>query len=162
MSSKPKSNFPSNDWFDDELKALKRRLHDAMKNDSNQEEERSLRKSYRATRQRKKRASRFKKVAKFNNMVSTNPNDFWKFWRNYKNLNKEQNSQIDIKTFTEFYNQQKTKPSNEILNSIEKVVLNENFGESPIWNTWESEVINDIMNAPISSNEIQMALNSIF
>ena len=157
--SKPRSNFPNNDWFDDELKTLKRSLHDAIKNDASQEEERSLRKSYRATRQRKKRASKLKKVAKFDNMVSANPNDFWKFWRNYKNSNKEQNPQIDIEKFTEFYNQGKIEPSNDILNSIEKVVSSENFGESPIWNTWESEIINDIMNAPISSNEIQMALN---
>ena len=87
-------------------------------------------------------------------MVSANPNDFWKFWRNYKNSNKEQNPQIDIEKFTEFYNQGKIEPSNDILNSIEKVVSSENFGESPIWNTWESEIINDIMNAPILSNEI--------
>ena len=157
-AAKPRSNFPTNDWFDDELKAQKRSLHDAIENNANLEEERSLRKKYRATRQRKKRASKFKKVTKFDNMASNNPNDFWKFWKNYKNSNREYNSQIDIETFSEFYNQGKIESSNEVLSSIEEVVSNDCFGESPLCNTWESDVINDIMNGPVLSNEIHLAL----
>ena len=155
---KPNSTFPSNKWFDDELKRKKSELGQAITNRVSMEEERALRADYKRLIQKKKRKYSDELTAKLKDMSSNNPNDYWKFWKNARINNTGENLHINLDTFTDHFKEGMTQNSNKLLELIDTIVTDESFVNLSTPPCLKASIVNDILNGPILENEVTSAL----
>lgn len=152
-----KSEFPVNNWFDTECKIAKTKLNDSLKSKLPCNEINSLRKEYRGLIQKKKRVYYASQADELDKICTKNPSECWKFWKKFK-VNRQYTSNIDIESFTDHYKQQ-TVPKSintqsvDFMNTIESVI--DRIPSSAIKS---NDIIIDIMEAPISIDEVQYAL----
>ena len=156
--SKAKVNidFPTNNWFDIDCKEAKAKLNHAIKSIASPNEINIYRREYRRIIQMKKRQYHESQAKELDNLCITNPQKCWKFWKKLKGT--QQNTNIDIETFTHYYKQNKTNideknASTEFLTKIESLI-----DEIPVQSIKSNPLIFDIMESPINLNEVQYAL----
>ena len=152
------NTFPCNEWFDDDCKALKSDLNEAIRNQATPQEQCLIRKKYKQVVQSKKRQYQAQQATKLENLCNENPNNFWKYWKKLRR-NTQTNDFIDIEKFTSYY-KQTNKPvadvhfDDELMGKIAKAM--DEFGDGE--NTICPDPINDILNGPIIIDEIRNAL----
>lgn len=155
------NGFPINVWFDNECKDAKSNLHKKGKSINGpaiREQYHQDKKLYKGLLQRKKRVH-FAKIADELELIQdTDPKRYWEFWRS-KKCRSQPTDYIDLNTFTDFYKKQNENIRSEgfdlaIMDSIKKCIHNVQ-GDTMLTN---NEPLNDILNAPISHDEIIFAL----
>ena len=81
---KSHGSFPQNPWFDAECKQLKSQIHSLYKRDPNSTNTVKLCRRYKTTTRCKKR-QHFRHIAqKLQDLESTDPGEYWKFWKKTK------------------------------------------------------------------------------
>jgi len=158
-----KNSFPCNKWFDDECKILKRLANDYAKNHDLDIEENlaqylSLKKSYKATIQRKKREYQNSVRTELNNLECKNPVDYWKYWDKLKKSNKVTTvGTVSLSNFEEYFKNMQVPPRDsastfdlEFLESVEQQI---------------DELVNDsvgyMTDHPITVFEVQTELKTL-
>ena len=152
------SSFPRNAWFDNECKELKRVLRHAEKQGKNVRGSRQIRRMYKGLIQKKKRRYMKHIAHEVDEMFSNHQSDYWKFWKRHRKKSKPNNN-IDIQTFNKHYIENSEPPRNEIfdyefMEKISKYIKNCSAENS----FCQNNLIEDIMNAPIVTNELTLAL----
>ena len=160
VQNKKKTNFPKNDWFDQECKELKRKANDLLKLDPHSIEANDIKKEYHRIRQTKKRLRRKKVSTNAHNLKVDKPQEFW----NYFVMKKENCDQdIEVGNFTDFY---KNVASNhltandenynhEIMKKIETLISEVDMDREIA--TYIDSPVFDSLNGPISDKEIENA-----
>ena len=158
---KPKlhSTFPSNKWFDNELKHKKSILKKSIKLGVGMIEERILRAEYKRLIQKKKREYYNKVTLDLNQMSSNNPNEYWKFWKDSRKKNSGENLHIGSESFTDYYKNGMKQNMSDLLKIIDDIVTDDSFGQIQTPLNKETIIANDILNGPISENEVKAALH---
>ena len=158
-----KNSFPSNKWFDEECKRLKRLANDYAKHkdlniEDNLAQYISLKKSYKATVQRKKREYQSKLRNELDNLELKNSVDYWKHWDKLKNSNKLTTvGTVNLLDFEEYFKKIQSPPSDsaskfdfKFLESVEQQL---------------DDLINDsvlhMSDHPITVHEVQFELKSL-
>ena len=158
-----KNSFPCNKWFDDECKKLKYLTNNfARKHDLNVEDNldqyQSLKKSYKATIQRKKRIYQNSIRNELNNLECKNPTDYWKYWDKLKKNNKVTTvGTVSLGDFEDYFENMQSPPSEsaskfdfEFLESVEQQ-LNDLINDSVEYMT----------DPPITRYEVETELKSL-
>ena len=110
--SKSKNVYPKNIWFDDECKKLKCKVNNYPKTNDisiaeNWNEYRRLEKEFKNVTQRKKIIYRCDQVAKFQDLLTENPNEYWKLWEKMKNdTSTSTNEELTLDDFGNYYRDQ--------------------------------------------------------
>ena len=160
------NRFPKNEWYDDEFKNLKHLTNDYAKTyDLNVQDNLlqyySLKKSYKATTQRKKRIFQNKIRNELCELDMNNPCDYWKYWdRLHKNNSVSIASDISLDCFVKYFASVQAPPSDytstfdmQFLKYVEEFMVN--FNNSP---TNPSTYMTD---HPITMSEVQTELKSL-
>ena len=164
VKNKKKQKFPTNDWFDQECKELKRKANDMFKIDSLNEEAVNVKKEYQRVRQRKKRA-RKKLVSKnAHDLKVDKPQDFWDYWKSFTQKKGSGDSEIEVENFTDFYknvaeNHLTAGDNNynhELMRKIEVLVSEVDIDRE--MNDYIDNPVFDCLNGPITTEEIEKAL----
>ena len=142
-----KNSFPCNKWFDDECKNLKYFVNNfARKHDLNVEDNlaqyQSLKKSYKATIQRKKRMYQNSIRNELNDLECKNPTDYWRYWDKLKKNNKVTTvGTVSLDDFEKYFENLQSPPSEsaskfdfEFLESVEQQ-LNALINDSSVYMT---------------------------
>ena len=161
----PSDRFPRNEWFDDECKYLKRLANDFPKsNDINIEENfeqfMSLKKSYKATIQRKKRQYQSSIRNKLDSLQSKNPQDYWKMWDKLnKNNTCSAKSNISLECFENYFASIQSPPHEasskfdfQFLKHVQNILDDACYSE-------QTEIF--MTDQPICTSEVQFALKSL-
>ena len=107
-----RNTFPHNKWFDDECKEMKKSVneyalqHDLTNSLCRDEYGKKLR-NYKTLLQRKKRKYFYEIRTELEQMVTTNPQHYWDFWKKHK---KRTVSDIEIDKFTSYFQNQVHPP----------------------------------------------------
>ena len=160
-----KRRFPVNDWFDAELKTLKRQVNDQLKIDPWSERANDLKKEYHRIRQQKKRACKKGISSKAHDLKANKPQDFWDFWKSH--VKKRENCDaniIDVDEFTNYYENvasnhltaNDTNYNHDLMEKIEKLVSDIDIDRE--MNTYIDNPVFDCLNGPIQIEEIENAL----
>ena len=164
VKNKKKNKFPTNDWFDEECKDLKRKANDLFKIDSLSREAVNTKKEYQRVRQQKKRA-RKKLVSKnAHDLKANKPQDFWNYWKSFVQKKDISESEIEIENFTDFYknvaeNHLTAGDNNynhELMKKIENLVSEVDIDRE--LNDYVDSPVFDCLNGPITTEEIEKAL----
>ena len=155
------NDFPRNKWFDDECKSAKRKLHGMPKkcmteNDRNAYNE--LMREYKALIQRKKRKYYLAIASDVKYLHERDPQGYWQFWKRHRPSPQNSNL-LDAGIFTEYYRNLENKPPDvffdkQFMKNIDEFISRYDDGISLHTN----DVLNDILNAPISTDEIKASL----
>ena len=159
------NSFPQNDWFDAECKSLKRALNDFSKHKdlnttASLHEYNTLKRSYRATIQRKKREYQDKIREEISAIESNNPQEYWKYWdRLNKNNSTTVASDISLNVFESYFVSVQSPPNSALskfdgdyLKEIEEymILYNDNLSNPPI-----------MTDAPITLQEVDKELKTL-
>ena len=161
---KVQNSFPCNKWFDDECKKLKylvnnfARNHDLNVKD-NFAQYHSLKKSYKATIQRKKRMYQNSIRNELNYLECKNPTDYWKYWDKLKNNNKGTTvGTVSLDDFEKYFENMQSPPSEaaskfdiEFLESVEQQLDELIINDSSVYMT----------DHPITRYEVEAELKSL-
>ena len=160
---KPKrinNKFPSNKWFDSECKELKAKINQSYLENTTIENQNALNREYKRVIQLKKREFHIKEAEHLGHLCTYKQQDFWKRWKKLKGHTYNYDH-ITIDTFTEFY-RSATEPSydptfnsrfmSELCNAMN---IYGDGDEKP-----SNEIIDDILNGPITLQEIHKAIKS--
>ena len=159
------NSFPSNPWFDDQCKAMKRNLNDYSKScDLNLTEDRnlyfSMKKSYKSLTQRKKREYQKGIRDQLDNFHSQNQNDYWKFWDSLKDKKKVSRSKprINLSNFQDYFTSIQSPPTDAI-NNFDMTNLDEalSFIEHCDFNIQ----CDNISDPPITLDEVNFQINNL-
>ena len=160
--STAKSNrFPTNPWFDNECKNIKHLCNRfsktyALSISRYREEYHDLRKKYKKYIKNQ--------VDKFQNLVSQNPNEYWKMWKQLKtNTN---NVDIPISQFYETFKRQSQPPAlamfdTHFMCTISNYVENNKLCYNNDTNEANSYISNNILNGKITRNKIENAIRKV-
>ena len=113
----PSNSYPSNEWFDDECKTMKRLTNNYAKyNDLNIEANlviyHDLKRSYKATTQRKKRVYQNKIRDELNVLELQNSCEYWKYWNKLKSNNKMKSANlITLDCFEKYFSELQAPPA---------------------------------------------------
>ena len=155
---KSRGSFPHNPWFDAECKQLKSQIHSLYKCDPNSTNTAKLCRRYKATTRRKKR-QHFRHIAqKLQDLESTDPGEYRKFWKKQKKR-VGQSCHISIDAFSTHFRDNSVPSFNGNFNHgfMKKLeYLMSNLKE--IVNTNISEIQMEIMDSPIMADELTLAL----
>ena len=154
-----RSSFPRNACFDNECKELKRALRHAKKQGKNVRESRQIRRIYKGLIQKKKRRYMKHIAHEVDEMFSNHQSDYWKFWKRHRKKSKPNNNNIDIQTLNKHYIENSEPPRNEIFDYefMEKTSKYIKKCSAEI-SFCQNNLFDDIMNAPIVTNELTLAL----
>ena len=160
---KPKSinnKFPSNKWFDSDCKTLKTKVNESYQGNASIEVQNYLRKEYKRVIQLKKREFHIKESKHLSHLCTYKQQDFWRRWKKLKGCTYN-NDHITMDKFTEFY-QNAAEPKHDPLfdNKFMTDLCNamNTYGEGD--QKPSNEIINDILNGPITIQEIHKAIKS--
>ena len=160
------SCFPTNPWFDNECKELKTKAHNFTKeNDLSVRENfiqyTALQKEYKKVVQRKKRLSLLNVRQKFENMLSNNPNDYWKFLKGLSR--KSQTNDIDLQDLHDYFRETDSPPvlgyfDIHFMESINNLDLDEIDPEVDVEKILTTR---EILNQPIAEGELKIHLRKL-
>ena len=161
-----KNSFPTNEWFDDECKNLKRLTNDFAKHhdlnlECNLTQYHSLKRTYKATMQRKKRLFQNKIRNELEALESQNPIDYWKYWDRLNKNNKCQTTNgISLDTFEKYFVEIQSPPS-EARSNFDMQYLS--YVEEFMKNIYDSPLSSNLYmtDLPISVHEVQTELKSL-
>ena len=150
-----RKDFPRNHWFDDECKQLK----SLPKSKELGPEDRSqLQRQYKRAVQRKERNHDQTLANKLEDMHSSNPTEYWRYWKKHrKNINNTHHIELD--TLSDHY-KANTAP-------IRNVNFDYNFMDKLAYlvDQWDpscelkyNKFLDDIMNAPMTADELLLAI----
>ena len=158
-----KNKFPCNEWFDDECKKLKRIANNYSKMhnldiESNFCQYLSLKKSYKATIQRKKRQYQNAIRTDLCNLECRNPTDYWKYWDKLKKNTKVTTvGTVSLHNFEEYFKKLQSPPCDLASNFDLKFL---EYAEQQIDKLiYNSEC--DVTDHPITMHEVQRELKCL-
>ena len=162
FSGKSNNTFPRNEWFDEDCKKAKKELHIYNRYPINTPEYEmywNLKNKYKALIQRKKRMYLENLANKIESLSLSNPQDYWKFWRK-KSKRNQASKDIEIRAFETFYTTQNVPVENKLFDTKLMSLIDEHMDicSQDLSNSCNNEILNDILNSPITDNEIQLAL----
>ena len=117
-----------------------------------------MKKSYKALLQKKKRRYQIKLAADVETLSFKTPQDYWQFWKRQKQYPCALES-LDIENFKYYYMSQNKSAQNPNFNHVlmEKIDTLINSNED-MFATLQDTPLCDILNSPISSDEVSLAL----
>ena len=154
----PSNTFPRNPWFDNECKILKAEINNKMKLEPNHVEIPSLMRQYKQITQKKKRRYFKDQVQNLTSLSNNNKTDFWRCWRSINHEHKTY-SYIDIESFTSYYATNLIESpltpffNVDFMDHLEEIILKLDTDSVKL-----PSVYDDILNAPISKEEIKRAI----
>ena len=158
------SVFPRNSWFDADCKVAKMKLRQSGKYVITAEERKiytELHRDYRRLIQYKKRKHQLSVATKFEQLVSSDPQEYWRIWR--KNKARHPHSEIlRVDTFTDFFKSTDTMPNDNgfdiyFMKNIEKFIACYDGG-TPIK---MCSILDEILNVPICPDETSESLKRL-
>ena len=158
-----KSTFPKNPWYTEQCKAARKYLREVRsKTDLTIPEQwenfKQAESEYKRVVQCQKRKYKEKQRLELENLCSKNPDKYWEFWR--KMRPHKPNLDINLQEFHEYFKNQVTPPNmdyfeTEMLRDAQ--VLN----KLPEPHNNIDDCINDIINCPITFEEIALQLRKL-
>ena len=159
----PKSHnnsFPCKKWFDSECKILKSKVNDSYRQNAPIQIQNALRMNYQSVIQRKKREFQIKETDKLSHLCIHKQQEFWKRWKKLKGQS-HSFEHITIDKFTEFYISA-CKPN--IDPTFDTDFMTDLSNAMDIYGDGDDKpsnpIIDDILNGPITLQEIHKALKS--
>ena len=149
--------FPCNPWFDNECKHLKSKINSMLKKDPNNTDINTLTREYKRTMQLKKRQHFYNKTQTIDKLCNSNINECWKYWKSLNPI-PAASDKIGIDNFTKFYSDYATPCDNKnfnilFMNNVETTMADIHSSDFEL-----PEHYNDVLNGPISPEEISIAL----
>ena len=166
-AGKKTNKFPCNAWFDSQCTDIKYRLNNFAKQwdisiPENWQEYQDIARNYKQVIQSKKRKFKNKQLSDFQDMLSSDPNEYWKFWKNLKRNVSPSSDCIDMDTFVDYFKSQNTPPmpdyyEQEFMHEVE------DFVEKYKLNIIDShnDVIDEIINKVIVEDEVHTQLRKL-
>ena len=157
---KKKNKFPCNAWFDLECKELKSKLNNFAKQydisiPERWQEYHDIEINYKRVIQSKRRNYKHQQLVGFQDMLSNDPNEYWKYWKKMKRNVSPSSDCISIGAFVEYFKTQNEPPTPAY---FEKELMQEakDFVEKYKLNIIErhNDVIAEILNKVITVDEV--------
>ncbi len=167
------SKFPSNPWFNEECKTLKRAANDFAKNhdisiEPFKSQYQSLEKDYNRVTQKYKRQYKQSIRDKLEHNNSKNPTEYWKMWKKLNKTSKTPSNKLDIGDFENYFEKQSTPPETEYFNYTEmkeiEDLMKRYFNDQAVIPTEcndEEDLSHDFCNDEMSIDEIKSHLKKL-
>ena len=156
-------NFPKNAWYDDDCKKLKATIRETnhdINTTAGRLQQALLQREYKRLIQRKKRAHHRIIISELEELKSKDPQVYWRYWKKMKQ-NKNANDCIDVEKFTEYYKDLETRMVKEHLDNPFMNAIKTFMQDKSCHTEIPDGAMNDILNAPISEEEIKVALKGL-
>ena len=158
------SKFPRNEWFNNECKTIKKKLHDYARNndiatDHHADVYNTLEKEYKRIVQKNKRQYVAGIRSKLSECNSKNPSTYWQMWKAMKPPTVN-NSTLTLEEFETYFRNQVTPPDVSYFDKQHMQEIHNRMSRID-FNQINNDISNEICNSSITEEEIKEHLEKL-